>query len=148
MYTDIRDNMFNYTEDTFLNDRLIYHEHTEADEWTDEARQTVLLGGKEYVKQIVSGIDSFSPLKGSSAKLQQTVIETEAMEDNAEAVTVRSTAELAAEKDETVYVVANADGTVEKIISYNTQQDDDDSDDGSGNAGQSDQQDSACLTFG
>ena len=41
MYTDIRDNMFNYTEDTFLNDRLIYHEHTEADEWTDEARQTV-----------------------------------------------------------------------------------------------------------
>ena len=76
MDTDIHDNitvMFvntelaatdtaNYTEDNFLNDRLIYNEHTEADGWTVEERQTVLLGGKEYVRQIVSGIDSFSSL--------------------------------------------------------------------------------------
>ena len=59
---------------------------------------------------------TFAYAKGSSAEPQQTAIETEAMEDTAEAVTVRSAAELAAEKDETVYVVANADGTVEKII--------------------------------
>ena len=76
MDTDIHDNISvvfvntelaaadtaNYTEDNYLNDRLIYNEHTEADGWTVEEMHTVLLGGKEYVRQIVSGIDSFSSL--------------------------------------------------------------------------------------
>lgn len=35
---------------------------TEADGWTVEGRKTVLLGEKEYVRQIVSGIDIFSSL--------------------------------------------------------------------------------------
>ena len=76
MDTDIHDNISivyintelaatdtaDYTEDNYLDDCLVYSEHTEADGWTVEERQTVLLGGKEYVRQIVSGFDSFSSL--------------------------------------------------------------------------------------
>lgn len=76
MDTDIHDNISimyvntelaaadtaDYTEDNYLDDRMIYNEHTEADGWTVGERKTVLLGGKEYVRQIVSGKDSFSSL--------------------------------------------------------------------------------------
>ncbi|MBQ8922280.1 MAG: hypothetical protein IJ060_09000 [Oscillospiraceae bacterium] len=58
---------------------------------------------------------TFAYAKNSDSK-NDTVIETAALEDTAEAVASRSASELAAEKDETVYVIANADGTVDKII--------------------------------
>lgn len=76
MDTDIHDNVSirfvntehaatdtsNYTEDNYLVDRPIFDKMTEANGWTVGERQTVLLGGKEYVRQIISGIDSFSSL--------------------------------------------------------------------------------------
>ena len=76
MDTDIHDNISimyvntelaatdtaDYTEDNYLDDRIAFSEFTEGDGWSVGERKTVLLGGKEYVRQIVSGYDSFSSL--------------------------------------------------------------------------------------
>ena len=59
---------------------------------------------------------TFAYAKGSNAEPEQTAIVTEAEEDTPDAVLNRSADDLTAEKDETVYVIANADGSVEKII--------------------------------
>ncbi len=53
---------------------------------------------------------------GSNTKKTQAAIETEVTEDTADAVLNRSASALTAEKDETVYVIADAGGAVEKII--------------------------------
>ncbi|MBR3268961.1 MAG: hypothetical protein IKI58_09635 [Oscillospiraceae bacterium] len=58
---------------------------------------------------------TFAYAKNQTAE-QSSAVSTEAMEDTAEALANRSVSEMTAGKDETVYVIANADGTVEKII--------------------------------
>ena len=60
----------------------------------------------------MTGLSAYA--KNGSASQPQTAVETTVTADTAAAV--RSDTEKTAEKDETVYVIANADGTVNKII--------------------------------
>ena len=51
-----------YTEDDYIDDFITWMELTKAKGYTDEGRETVQLCGKEYVRQVVSGTDSFTSL--------------------------------------------------------------------------------------
>ena len=59
---------------------------------------------------------TFAYAKGGENKQEESSIETEITEDTADAVMNRSSDALTAQKDETVYVIASADGKVDKII--------------------------------
>jgi len=65
---------------------------------------------------VTAGLTGTFAYAKNSETQNETEIVTEAAEDTAEAIANRSASELAAEKDETVYVIADADGTVDKII--------------------------------